>query len=346
MKRTLLPRRYKVISILLLVLMSLSACSNPVAASEGAPPANCVYIVGDSKGGDDGNIHDVVYPNDDNYTVDDGEDSWFVYCNGRNFLFNNGDEYYLDGIRIGDYHKPLLVTSQSGVNFFITGGIYWMLNQDRAAMEDFWEQCLKYTCASPEAYDPAAQNQNFATVGWSGFIVENFTYAILGAANKGMLHVSDDIWYKNSLEQIELLEDQISTNFAAELRTTLGFDTDIICGSHTSGWQHPDRPGEGDDNKFICADIRVDITSVMVAPDEYQTPAGRLVLNQMNYDSAHILYGENTEEVLGNLNTVEACVQAGANCTVVVGDTGKVGVSIPNTQANPVPTEEATKPEG
>ena len=337
----------RMLGVFMVVMIGAAACSNPVAASEGAPPANCVFIVGDTKGGDDGDVHDVIYPNDDNYTVGNGEDSWFVNCNARNFLINDGSEFYLDDIPIGDIHKPLLITTPSGVSFYITGGAYWTLNQNRAAMEEFWSICLKYNCASPEAYDPSAQDQNFATVGWSGFLAENFTYSILGAANKGAAFVSDDIWNLRSQEQIDILEDKISELFAAELRTSLGFQNDIICGSNTSAWQDPNNPGD-EGNEFICTPIRFEIHSVTVAPDEQQTPAGLAVLNQLRHDNAEILYGDSTDEVLGNLDLIDACAQSGANCTVVIGDTGSVNVPASNSEDNaePVPTEEATEPEG
>lgn len=319
--------------IFLATMLALVSCGG-VMASEGALPAQCVIVVGDGKNGDDGDPHYYVYPNDDKYTVGGGEDSWFVWCNARNFKINDGTEFHLDGNRIGDFFSPLQITTPSGVVLNVSLSMYWTLNQDKAAMTEFWSICLKYRCASAEAIDP--DSNNFASPGWNGFLAENVPYALLASARTASVNITDDIWLTGSPQQFDLLADGIAEHFPAEFRYLLGFQNDIFCGSNTSQWQDPNHPGD-DGNVFNCAPVRIKVDKLTIAPDSQQTPAGLAVLNQWRYDNAHILYGDNTSNALAEQDIVRQCGLAQTQCTVIVGD--------PNDTQLPVVTP-ASKEEG
>lgn len=300
----------------MMIVSTLLGGCGVVNASEGTTPASCVYVVGDGSAGDDAEVHYIVYPHDEKYTVGGGEDSWYVNCNARNFINNDGGYYHLNGERVGDYFHAYEAQTPTGVTFLVYGKLDWTLNENDAAMREFWTICLKYRCATGDFVDP--NSQNFSSDGWNGFLGENFPPALMAATRIAANGVSDDIWSLESSAQIQILEKGISENFATQLRLGLGFQNDIVCGSNTSQWQDPAHPGNENGNVFNCNQVRFTITDIRLAPDDQQSPAGMAVLNTMRHTAAVAWYGENTDEVLGDVARIEACAQAGTYCSFTI----------------------------
>jgi len=303
--------RYITLLVTMLLLLVTVAC-----ARDTATPASCAYVVGD--GTYDRDVHKIVYPGRDLPRDYDYEDVYYVPCNNRNYLINDGTT----GLDVGDRNTPVRAWTSSGMEILVSASSYWRLNQNFEAMGNFYETCLKHSCASSSdlnSADTGDQTENNSTPGWMDLLHENFMPAMERAIRSAASQVDDSVWRTHDQTQYQMMADLMSAEFNDIVRKTLGYEQDLFCGSGNSNWPNPDNPGNGE---FICTPVRFVIDHVEQAPIEAgNTAAGVENLNKERLKIAEALYGENAVYWLGLQDTVEKCKGAGITCIFNIGGT-------------------------
>lgn len=337
MIKSMSPLAFSVVAIFVIAAASISCVENDTATT----PASCAFIVGDGEKKRDAQLHDVILPGQQ-YDRDEGkEDVSYVPCNSRNYIISDGTVRDANGEVVGDRTQPVLATTKGGTPVEVTVTAYWTLNQSRSALNNFYNVCFKYHCASKSDISGEVNN---STAGWNDMLGENFGPALERAVRAAAAEAEESIWDSQNPEQIHVLEDRTSELFGDRIRGTLGYSNDLFCGSGNSGWSDPDKPGKG---TFTCSPVRIAVDQVKLQKTQGDDSSeGALILNQKKFKNAQALYGQYAEYWLGLQDTIEKCQSAGVTCIINLGDAPPVVVPTNNVAPEPVPPPTATPEEG
>lgn len=312
--------------IALLVATLVAACNNAATAS-----ASCAFISGNGQSGNDAKLHRVVYPGQ-KVELSSGETVSYVPCNSRNYIINDGTVTNANGEKVGDRFNLIDITTQKGVPIEIAVSAYWTLNQNKSAMEAFYNVCFKYSCASSQDQGGSV---NFSTLGWNGMLGENFGPALERSAREASSVVTDAIWQLQDATEYKALGEKMSEVFADVIRANFGYRDDLICGSGNSDWPDSKKPGEG---VFNCSDVRIVVDRVQrVQGETDDSTDGKLAINKLRLENAQALYGPNAGYWLGIQDSIEKCNTTGATCIFNIGATGGQAVPIPANSSVPTP---------
>lgn len=304
-----------------------------VAAATGCTPADtsttsatCAFILGDGVNGHDAAIHTILYPNQ-TINIGDNEVARYVPCNSRNYIIAdpNRTQKNANGQKIGDRFSASIAYTSSGTKVKVFSSSYWTLNEDRAALNKFWEVCLKYTCASD---NPASGTANFSTPGWNGMLGENFGPSVDDAAFNEVANFGDAIWKTHKPQLYEELGKQMSKSFSESVRTKTGYNENLFCGSGNSAWT-----GSQGKSDFTCSNVRITIDSV----EPFDPSLGKTVdettkarqdqnTNKTKYQAAKELYGSQAGYWLGLQDSIEKCRTAKVTCVVNIGSGANVSI--------------------
>ena len=326
----MISKRFKLFAFAFVLVLAMVACG-----STSSTPASCGFVVGDGREGNDAKVHKIVYPGQVlTYDYDD-EIVTYVPCNSRNYIINDGSVVSVTGVKVGDRNTPVLAYTDSGVPILVSVSTYWTLNQSRDAMENFYEVCLKYSCASRtdlSGVDEGDQPVNNSSGGWIDMLDENVSPAIVRAVQYAASQIEDSVWRNHSQEAYAEMAAIMSSEFDDIMRATLGYPQDLFCGSGNSAWADPKNPGTGE---FVCSTVRFVIDQVDRAPVEADNSSeGAKVLNAERLEAAQALYGEYAEFWLGVLDSIEKCNEGDAVCIINIGG-GTVPVAVPPTMTPP-----------
>lgn len=295
--------------------LALSSCSMGEVSATSSDM--CAYSQGNGTDGNDAAVNQIFLPNEKlDYSVTN-EEIYFFPCNARNLRFATGStDKTADGQNIG----PINTRTSENTPVRIEVRIDWMLNQSEDVLKNvFIPWCKKYNCASADA---GVRNDNFSTNGWTvGFLGENAVPALQTSTVNAVRSFDDSYW--QNPEKIADLESKIAENYTTTIRGTMGSTKDLFCGSgDTSGWSGS-KQGEG---TFTCSPVRVTVTSFDTTDSARIDLANRAKLaadskaaNEAELAAAKAKYGANAEQVLGDLDKIEACAKSSKECNVYVG---------------------------
>lgn len=314
-------RRKNAVRILLVLSMALGMGIFLTACDKQATPQlSCAFVYGSGEDRHDSKLHGIGYPGDTVDYDDAKEVIRYAPCGPRNYIINDGkieinDE---DGKkkRVGDRFELPIGYTESGTPVKVALSVYWTLNQNKSALTDFAELCLKYNCFSDE---DQTGDSNFATPGWNGLLGENLSTAIDASVRAEMPRFTDDIWLRHDPKLYEQLGEAMSREFANKVRAKVGYTNDLFCGSGNSRWDEKHR-------EFRCTQVRVVIDGVDNAnaaqqrrADESSASEREGDLNTKRLEAAKKLYGEDAGRWLGLQDTIEKCTN-GKSCTFNIGD--------------------------
>lgn len=307
-----------------------AACTTSATAT-----ASCAFVVGTGQSGSDTKLHRILYPGQ-KVTLGTYETISYVPCNSRNYIINNGNVKNANGETVGDRGTLIVATTKNGTSIAIAARALWTLNQSQKSMEDFYNVCFKYQCASK---NDIGGDANFSTKGWNGMLAENFGPAMDGAARRAAINVDDNIWRTHDPSQYQALGDSMSEAFGDVVRANLGYPEDLFCGSGNSAWSDKDNPGQG---TFTCSPVRIIVDDVQLLPAQAdQSSQSTATVNEQRLKNARALYGDGAEYWLGLQDSIEKCRAAGATCVINIGGTAG-GPAIVAPQSNPTPAPQAT----
>lgn len=303
------------------------------------PSAFGAFVVGD--GSSDSKVHDFFYPNQKVDYNSDSQKVLYVPLNSRNYLVNDGTTTNANHQVIGDIDKPIRAKTSDLSDVLVQINAYWTLNRTKSVlMNQFWDVCAKYNCASKSATGGPA---NFSEPGWNGMLGEVFLPALTQAVRESVYQFNDDIWKKSDPAEWKRLADLVSSKFGPDLMRQTGYDVAIFCGSGTvSFWPNPNKVGVGE---FHCGQVRMDVTYVSLAPpvagDSSGVAANNIKLNALKLEAAKAMYGDQAGYWLGLQDTISECKDAKVACVINVGSGGATAVPVPST--GPVTTTPAGK---
>jgi hypothetical protein len=261
---------------LALVVFGVSAesCSGNTSTTS----AQCGVVVGDGSSDHGRDIKRFIYPGQ---IVDDntGEQAQYFPCGPRNYLVTDGTVPDANGHKVGDRQSPITAWTKGTVNgdnglpatrVNVQLSAFWTPNQDPTAERDFYVLCNKYQCYTTDA--TAAGSVAYSTPGWNGMLGENFgpavqtavTIALAGgkvsnaAGQDQTLTGYDSDVVKNTQNWPTVARD-ISSAFMDQVRSAIGTQNDIFCGSGTSYWPDRNKPGVG---QFKCSQVRFRIDKI------------------------------------------------------------------------------------
>lgn len=325
--------------MLLLGALSLTTLATACVPGETTanPTAMCSYVIGDGQDGRDATIKRIVYPGGNVDHNDETEEVVYVPCNERNYLVNDGSRVNANGVQVGDRFTPAKGSTKSNTPVGVYYDVFWTLNQGDVAMRRFYDLCYKYECYSRDSSTGAA---NFSTPGWNGLLGENFGTSTDGAIATALKEFDDSIWTNKDPLQFEELGKAASELFRDKVALRTGYDLDLFCGSGSSGWPTPNKPGEGE---FRCTTVRIVITDVISLDDKSVEQAEETrqaeqarSANADRLEAAIALYGPNAAYWLGLQDTLAQCGPT-TTCVVTIGtppdnqDTTPITV-VPNNQ--------------
>ncbi|MDB5185007.1 MAG: hypothetical protein JWN38_815 [Candidatus Saccharibacteria bacterium] len=315
-----------ILALVSLMLGALTACNDNAAT----PSAMCGFVIGDGQNGHDTKLHRVVYP-DQNPNLKSSEDIKYVPCNTRNYIINDGTEKNANGDLVGDRHTLTKAYTSTGTPVWVWSSSSWTLNQDPAALSNFYQFCFKYDCATS---DSKASGANFASKGWNGMLGENFGPATDQVALLSVQTVDDTVWQKHDATKYAGIATAMSDNFQKVMQNKTGYDTDLFCGAG-SAWKDPANPGSKD-NTFNCKKVRFEVERVEAVNDTQANAAVQASIADQQKDTntkraaaAQELYGSETNYWLGVMDAINACKAAGSSCVLSIGGNGAPAVSVP-----------------
>lgn len=282
----------------------------------------CAYTQGDETV--DAKIHDIYYPGV-SISPQSNKKVYYFPCNARNLRFVDGStDVRADGEPIG----RIVTRTSTGTQVSVELTAYWTLNQDREVLKNTTiPLMMKYQAASD---DSNVRNANFATNGWSkGLLGENMT-PIMESVTRDVIKTSDDTVFTDPAQK-RIVAEKVSKQFMENVKVATGSTSDVFCGSgESSGWEDPNNPGNG---KYTCGSVRIDVTEIVEtdtsrldarAREARAEAEGRA--NKAQLDAAKAKYGDKAEEVLGDLDRIKACKDAGLQ----ICSTGGVTVGVNN----------------
>ena len=305
--------------ITLVAMVGLAGCSNTAATTSDM----CAYVQGDGQNGNDATVRRIVYPNQQ-ANDDPREKVFFFPCNQRNVRFTPGSgDLYSNG-------QPLTyitARNKNGNEVRVDLTAYWTPNQDKEVLMKTTIPILqKYNAA---VSDPSVRTENFATPGWTGWLAENVIPTLESSTRDIVREGGNELWEDS--EQKQQLAVAVAEAFMRDFKTTTGTTKDVICGSgESSGWSNPNTPGEG---TFNCGTIRIKVdrieplnTGLLDAKARADQASAVAAANAAELEAAKAKYGEKAGEVLGQLDVIRACREAGmTSCATNVN--GGVSVS-------------------
>lgn len=333
MKKTL----FGVFSILVIASFLLAACGPSSSLGD------ITFVIGD--GTYDQKIHEIVYPNQQVSIGMKDLTTRVAPGNYRNYVINDGTQL-VDGEKVGDSDKLLdaVLPSETRIQVGLTA--LWMLNQDAKIVDgeyegplvDFYKFASKYNALNP-TNDPTG-NVRSSTSEWNQMLAENYPSALSQALSQALYNIQNDydsltgerlvfslkiddrIWKNGDVLQKAVLANEISRVFQSKIAPMTGSNLKMFCGSGAqSGWTDPDPKEAGQPgNSFKCADVRIQIDSVIYNPDQSNTSGSQSLIdaNQARYKAAYELYHEQTSCWLGILAAIEACKGSAVPCTFII----------------------------
>lgn len=316
--RKSLSRSLSLVMLVIALLSSamLAACTSAVTS------ASCAFVVGDGQDGRNANLHTVIWPGQ-NPDISSTDVVTYVPCNSRNYIITNGVVQNANKEQIGDRSVPITATTSTGVNILIQARVLWTLNENKQAMDDFFNVCFKYTCASQ---NDVGGSVNSATSGWNKMLGENFGLAMDLSARIAAYNskIDDSIWRTHSPQQYQILSDLMVPQFGILMQKNLGYSENLVCGSGNSKWPDPNNPGKGN---FTCLPVRIVVEDVQLSKD--QGIQGQAELSKQRLDNAKALYGSNAGFWLAIMDAIDHCRSAGATCVFNFGGSGSIPVVTP-----------------
>lgn len=297
---------------LLLLAPLLAACDNATATLD-----MFAVVVGNGK--TDAKVKQVVYPGETVKYDETQENVWYIPANTRNYVVGKADA----GVT-PDRTEPAVGRTKEGtpVNVWLSSS--WGVNQDYNVLtNDFWAFCLKYNCATS---DPTKREDNSApTKGWTNMLNENFGDAYNAAVRKVMPQFDDSVWKEQ--KDWDKVAAAISEEFPKQMALKTNYTVDLFCGGgNISSWNNT-TPGA--DGTYTCGPITFTISAIEAqnssqqeANSEAKAADEQLAANQKILDAAVAKYGskERAGEVLGQLDVIQKCKDAGmTTCVITVG---------------------------
>lgn len=277
-------------------------------------PGFCGLYMGD--GTYDNTIDKIIYPGQEiPNTLEDYHKIMYLPCNERNYLVNSGKEIKLDGKKLGDLNTPLEAKTSSGTDVLVEVSVYWTLNQNFDAMTGFYAYQLKFKAASDQ---DISGDENSSTTGWNNMLAETELPALKRSIVEAMSLASDAIWQTNDVKQRKIVEDYAISVIKDKLRPIYGSgDLDYFCGSASSGWPDPKKPGEGE---YYCAPLSIVIDIVKKNPDQTNASTqGSIEQSQQRLQVAIELYGPEAAHCwLGYQDTIQLACSASSSCNIII----------------------------
>ena len=300
---------WSLFAVIIVIAMSIGACG-----AHTSNPGFCGLYMGD--GNYDNDIDKIIYPGEEiPNTLEDYHKIMYFPCNERNYLVNSGKEKHLDGSPIGDLPTPLEAKTLSGTDVLVEVSVYWTLNQNFDAMAGFYAYQLKFKAASEK---DVSGDENSSTVGWNKMLAETMLPALKRSTVEAMSLTSDAIWQTNDVKQRKIAEDYAISVIKDKLRPIYGSgDLDYFCGSASSGWPDPKKPGEGE---YYCAPISIVIDIVKKNPDQTNASTqGSIEQSQQRLKVATELYGlEAAHCWLGYQDTIQLACSVSPSCNIII----------------------------
>lgn len=301
----------------------LSGCSDASTSSD-----MIAFVAGDGQNGNDAKIHKVVYPNQE-AKAGGGERVSYIPAGSRN--------YVIDAREGVDRKEPAEGRTKTGTPVKVYLSAYWTVNQDKDILVNkFVPFCNKYLCAQA---DPNERGELSSTPGWLNMLNENMGPAIDDSVRTVMPQFEDNVW--KTQEDWDKVAAAVSTEFTKKMRVRSGYTDDLFCGSgDSSGWDNPDKPGEG---TFKCGPVTFAISYIGSMDATQQDAANKgTAAETLKETNAKILeaaiakYGSKEEagRALANLDVIEACKAAGLHCVVSVNG-AQVVTSAPSGDTEP-----------
>jgi hypothetical protein len=295
-------RLFIAILTVLVASVTLTACFDDVSTTS----ASCAFIVNDKD--TDRSIEDVIFPGQAGKEGTDKNTKYFP-CNSRTYGINKGNKKNANGERIGDRFNLAPGTTSTGADIKVALTAYWTLNQDPDVLKgEFYSLCEKYDCYSD---DRISNSSNYADPGWNGMLGENMGEAIDRTARRVTADFPDELWQKGTQTLYDRLGEQLSKEFAKDVRVATGYSKDLFCGSGNSGWSNPSKPGEGN---FTCTNVRFVVDDVVNEDAERQKQANeanglqsQITDNQKELQAARAKYGDLAELFLGLQDYADSC---------------------------------------
>lgn len=286
-----------------LLLGGVVACGTPQATASDM----CAYTQGTGSDGADADVHEVYYPGQQ-FTKSQRENSYYFPCNARNIRLEPGST---DVDAQGNKVSSVIARTSTGNEVSVDVVMYWTLNEDKAVLKNvFIPWCNKYQCASG---DSNVRNENFSTNGWSlGVLGENAVPFFQNAVKDVVRTYGDDAW-KNPDVKTELTG-KISERFMTAFHAATGSTEDVFCGSgESSGWS-----GDVGTSTYNCGSVRISVNNIVPTDSSLLGNDARTAkadsdkaANQAQLDAAKAKYGDAAEQVLGYLDIIQACKDAG-----------------------------------
>lgn len=303
----------KKLNLLLAVVIALSLILTSCSAYTSSPGFCGLYM---GNGTYDNDIDKIIYPGQEiPNTLEDYHKIMYFPCNERNYLVNSGKEKHLDGTPIGDLPTPLEAKTMSGTDVLVEVSVYWRLNQNFDAMAGFYAYQLKFKAASDK---DVSGDENSSTPGWNKMLAETLLPALKRSTVEAMSLTSDAIWQTNDAQQRKIAEDYAISVIKDKLRPIYGSgDLDYFCGSASSGWKDPKKPGEGE---YFCAPISIVIDIVKKNPDQTNASTqGSIEQSQQRLKVATELYGPEAAHCwLGYQDTIQLACSVSPSCNIII----------------------------
>jgi hypothetical protein len=220
--------------------------------------------------------------------------------------------------------------------------IYWTLNQNKKALDGFYAYQLKYKAASDR---DISGDENSSTPGWNELLAETMLPAAERSITEAMSLVTDAIWQSNDVDQKKIATDYAISVIKDKLRVIYGSgDLDYFCGSASSSWPDPKKPGVGE---YFCADISIVIDKVKKNPDQTNASVqGSLEQSQQRLQVAIELYGAEAAQCwLGYQDLIQMACSVSPSCNIIINGNPCTGEGYDGEQPAIVLPSPATVPE-
>ena len=301
------------------VVFAAAACGLALTGCTGEAVATSdmvAIVVGNGRV--DAEVKNVVYPGDQVGYASATENVFYLPVNTRNYVVGKADS----GV-IVDRNAPAVGRTKEGTPVNVWLGSAWTLNQDyKVLTEKMWPFCLKYNCAAAQASQ--RNEQSGISEGWTKMLNENFADAYNATVRKVMPQFSDTVWKDEA--DWDKLAAALSAEFPRQMALKTNYSEDLFCGAGDLSTWNGTKPGP--DGKFTCGPITFNVTAVESQNNnQQQANADANAAKEQKQANADILdaatakYGsaERAGQVLGQIDVINACREAGTSCVVSVG---------------------------
>jgi hypothetical protein len=320
---------------LILLLVFVASCGTSSTYT-----FQCAFVTGRGPS-DTQEIKQVLLPGEKVVRDPDDQD-WYVPCNRRNFIVDkegNGDW----GISLIGRTLP---DQEGGLGIAVHGEVstYWELNRDREVLAQFFEYCMKFSCADPEgsSYETQAATNN-SSAGWMEMLYETNPSALDRAFKVALAQF--DVGIVDEPGRWPELALAMQEPYMAELRRVTGSnDVDLFCasGSFETGVCGPISISIDEliiiDSAVVnnrteqarrLADLQLELDRIA---DERTLFEQQQALDQERADHVASLYAQpgyaDERRYLAQLELIEACTSGGQKCIVIIGDDGQADLQL------------------